>query len=119
MQEEYGRSPRNLDYTWVSEVFPPKRDEPIATGQGEAENAHPKQEAQSPQPKPEAEPARTPIAEVPAQPDVSVEVVQPTTPKTIDLTLSIKIPEGEAEPDHPAKSGRAPAGGCARLFTAL
>lgn len=83
MQEEYGRSPRNLDYTWVSEVFPPKRDEPIAAGQVEAENTHPKQEAQSPQPQPETEPARTPIAEVPAQPDVSVEVVQPTTPKRL------------------------------------
>lgn len=55
----------------VSEVFPSKRDEPIAAGQVEAENTHPKQEAQSPQPQPETEPARTPIAEVPAQPDVS------------------------------------------------
>ena len=36
-----------------------------------------------------------------ADPRVSVEVVQPTTPKTIDLTVSIQIPEA-AEPEGEA-----------------
>ena len=126
MQEEYGRSARNMDYTWVPEVFPQKPEaqqvqasgaqtapqgmrqsqtadvqtaQPGKAQDGAAQQAQAKQEAgvQAAQQPAEA-----------ADPRVSVEVVQPTTPKTIDLTVSIQIPEAAAQAEEAAETSLPP-----------
>lgn len=121
MQEEYGRSARNMDYTWVPEVFPQKSEAqqmpvqasgaqiaPQGTRQSQTADVQTAQQgktqdgaAQQAQAKQEAgvQTVQQPVDA--AEPRVSVEVVQPTTPKTIDLTVSIQIPEA-AEPEGEA-----------------
>lgn len=121
MQEEYGRSARNMDYTWVPEVFPQKSEAqqvpvqasgaqiaPQGTRQSQTADVQTAQQgktqdgaAQQAQAKQEAgvQTVQQPVDA--ADPRVSVEVVQPTTPKTIDLTVSIQIPEA-AEPEGEA-----------------
>lgn len=121
MQEEYGRSARNMDYTWVPEVFPQKSEAqqmpvqasgaqiaPQGTRQSQTADVQTAQHgktqdgaAQQAQAKQEAgvQTVQQPVDA--ADPRVSVEVVQPTTPKTIDLTVSIQIPEA-AEPEGEA-----------------
>ena len=121
MQEEYGRSARNMDYTWVPEVFPQKSEAqqmpvqasgtqiaPQGTRQSQTADVQTAQQgktqdgaAQQAQAKQEAgvQTVQQPVDA--ADPRVSVEVVQPTTPKTIDLTVSIQIPE-TAEPEGEA-----------------
>ena len=74
LEESYSRSAPNLDYTWVPEVFPQRQK----TQPEDAEKTE------------KAEPA--------------VEVVQPATPKTIDLTLSISLPDDREEPEQKAEA---------------
>ena len=121
MQEEYGRSARNMDYTWVPEVFPQKSEAqqvqvqasgaqiaPQGTRQSQTADVQTAQQgktqdgaAQQAQAKQEAGVQTVQQPADAADPRVSVEVVQPTTPKTIDLTVSIQIPEA-AEPEGEA-----------------
>lgn len=138
MQEEYGRSARNMDYTWVPEVFPQKSEAqqmpvqassaqiaPQGTRQSQTADVQTAQQgktqdgaAQQAQANRNAgvQTVQQPVDA--ADPRVSVEVVQPTTPKTIDLTVSIQIPEaaepeGEAVQTSPApQSDKAPLLGC-------
>ena len=110
-----------MDYTWVPEVFPQKSEAqqmpvqasgaqiaPQGTRQSQTADVQTAQQgktqdgaAQQAQAKQEAgvQTVQQPVDA--ADPRVSVEVVQPTTPKTIDLTVSIQIPEA-AEPEGEA-----------------
>ena len=121
MQEEYGRSARNMDYTWVPEVFPQKSEAqqmpvqasgaqiaPQGTRQSQTADVQTAQQGKAqdgaaPQAQAKQEVGVQTVQQPvdAADPRVSVEVVQPTTPKTIDLTVSIQIPEA-AEPEGEA-----------------
>ena len=128
MQEEYGRSARNMDYTWVPEVFPQKSEAqqmpvqasgaqiaPQGTRQSQTADVQTAQQgktqdgaAQQAQAEQEAgvQTVQQPVDA--ADPRVSVEVVQPTTPKTIDLTVSIQIPETAAQAEEAAETSLPP-----------
>ncbi len=103
MEDEYNRQLAEMDYTWVPEVFPPKRK--AEPEQEVKSNCEPEKTIEVP-PVTEIKDVKEPldIPEIEDEPKTEfdsgkaqnhvIEVVQPKTPNIVDLT---KTPEGKSE----------------------